>query len=237
MKKVFYKIIIIALFFGLAFLLVPPPKTEIQGAGEQCKFLPLGQIPERVLEIHKELIWLLTRIEKNYAKMLDTVPAMIELINKCSIEKCQARLQNCPNLCSPDECALERECEAPPNNEDLCPAEVRKDLKELFARIEKYYQDIGEAKNTIILLATPVIGELSLLRTNLNNAKQKLREFNPENQLLFNCAETVSLGWAESCFAQQLKVLGATIPLPRIIAPFVKQPNSALDYFICDLRR
>jgi len=237
MKKIFNKIIIIVFCYSLAFLLIPPPQDKTQGASEKCKFLPLGQIPERVLEIHKELIWLLTRIEKNYGKILDTVPSMIEIINQCSIEKCQAKAQNCPNLCGPDECPLEKECDPPSNNEDLCPEEVRKDLKELFAQIEKYYQDISDAKNAIILLATPVIGELSLLRNNLDNAKQKLREFNPEQQLLFNCAETVSLGWAESCFAQQLKILGATIPIPRIIAPFVKQPNSALDYFICDLRR
>jgi hypothetical protein len=209
----------------LVFLLSSFEKAE---SVIQCELIPVGTIPERTFEIHKELIWLFAIVEKEYGKMLSLAPELIRLSQECKIENCILSEDNCPDQCEPLECPLGDSClqqkDDQGNEIDICPPEIRKKMDEVFSEIKEAYDEISKVKTRMINLGLPYIGELSGLKSLLFGSKGKLSNFDQKKYQLFNWneAKTFGLGCQKT-----ISIIG--IPISTL------KPKNQFDYCLCKI--
>ncbi len=225
----------------------PTPKTVVpvvKAQQNQCRILPVGQVPERVLEIHKELVFLFTAAEEEYTHMLEMAPRMLSLVKQCSLDreenqgKCEIEKDLCPDLCEPDTCERVSACEpADSDDNDLCDVPlindegekmedvtVRDAIKELFGKIEEAYEEIQSMKETMNKLRN----ELTVLEDRLTSGSAAgLQNYDPEQWELLNCPQAKNSypGQVRDCEPEQYTMFGQPVGNVR--------PESTFDYFLC----
>ncbi len=231
----------------LAFFFLFTPFLEIESTSPKCKMLKVGQVPKKLLEIQRELIFLIGYAIEKYSQLTTHALTTAHLVSKCDIGKCQK------GGCKESSgglgvyCDFGDDCSDPEGGEDICPEESRKGMAREYEKAERIAnQDlifqVGGIKIGFKEKLMEVYARIERLQRALDQAISELGSWNPKTHLLLNCKVARDLGYISTCKKENFLIAGIPIPdwLPIIIDPETglpqlgDLPDSNIDYFICE---
>lgn len=200
-----------------------------------CEVIPVGRMPERLLEIQNELIFIASYIIEKYQKIVNHAGNMAFLVSSCNIKNCE------PGNCKGSNFDLGLTC--PPGDdcsagaEPICPDEIFEDLEEEYERAKKIVEQefIISGMGLGNKLANLQV-ELQDLKVLLTHSEVRLTSRDPTTEHLLSCLEAKGLGLREN-----LTLLGIGSGERKIRCQHIKDPltdsvlerRHGLDYYIC----
>lgn len=179
------------IIFFLASLFLIPFGTSSQ----RCDLVILGSIPNRLLEIRSELIFIFSLVTIKYSKLSSLSSQYTSFFKKCDFGKCQPG--DCLQKCDKDSCPPGESCLPPAGGGEICSftPEEKEEKKKIFKEMEETAKEIKKYQKKVLELAK----EIKDLEAELTQSKALLAAINPLKAVVLDCFEAKNNGLIKDC--------------------------------------